>query len=82
MLPPGIPAIIRVRRHCHEKGFDHLGDLCMVVAEVVSAQMMGGGPGGYGGMMGGWWDSPPPQGAKALTIDQAADVVQNYIKGF
>ncbi len=58
-----------------------VGVLCMLIAEVVSAQMMGGGSGGYGGMMGSWWDSPPPQGAKALTIDQAADVVQNYLKG-
>ena len=32
--------------------------------------------------MGGWWNSPPPQNAKALTIDQAADMVQNYLKGF
>ena len=56
-----------------------------MIAGSAAAQMMGPGSGGYGGcggMMGGWWNSPPPQNAKALTIDQAADIVQNYLKGF
>ena len=62
-----------------------VGVLSIMIAGSASAQMMGpgsGGYGGYGGMMGGWWNSPPPQNAKALTIDQAADIVQKYLKDF
>jgi hypothetical protein len=62
-----------------------VGVFSILIAGSASAQMMGGGSGsygGYGGMMGGWWSSPPPQNTKAVTIDQAADIVQNYLKGF
>ncbi len=44
--------------------------------------MMGGGYGGYGGMMGGgWWASPPPTDAKTLTLDQAVQTVNQFLKG-
>jgi hypothetical protein len=33
-------------------------------------------------MMGGWWDSPPPGTAQALSIDQVADMVQEYLNNF
>jgi hypothetical protein len=63
------------------------GILLVLVAGFAFGQMMGqgnrgyGNYGGYGGMM-GWWNSPPPEGTKALTIDQVAESVQNYIKDF
>jgi hypothetical protein len=34
------------------------------------------------GMMGGWRDYTPPGAGKALTIDQAADAAQKYVKDF
>jgi hypothetical protein len=50
---------------------------------MVAAQgMMGPGRGGWGGMMGGWWDSPPPGTAQALSIDQVAEIVQDYLNKF
>jgi hypothetical protein len=32
--------------------------------------------------MGGWWDYTPPGAGKALTIGQAAEAVQKYLKDF
>jgi hypothetical protein len=57
------------------------------VAGLTFPQMMGpggcGGFGGYGGMMGdGWWGSPPPSSAKILTLDQAAQTVNQFLKDY
>jgi hypothetical protein len=55
-----------------------------LAAGAASSQgMMGPGWGGGfpgWGMMGNWWDYRPPGSAKALTIDQAVQDVQDYLK--
>jgi hypothetical protein len=59
--------------------------LLFLLTGFAFAQMMGSGPGGFGGwggMMGGWWSSTPPGNAQALTIDQAWQMVERYLKDF
>jgi hypothetical protein len=59
--------------------------LLVAVAGLTFSQMMGQGPGrfgGWGGMMGGWWSSTPPGNAQALTIDQAWQSAEKYVKDF
>jgi hypothetical protein len=55
----------------------------LVAGATFGQGMMGpgwqGGPPGWG-MMGGWWDARPPGATKALTIDQAVQDVQDYLK--
>ena len=59
-----------------------LAVLALTASGVFGQGMMGprsqGGFPGWG-MMGGWWDFRPP-GAKALTIDQVVEELQNYLK--
>ncbi len=47
---------------------------------MMGTRSPGGAPGS--GMMSGWWDYAPPGASKALTIDQAAEAVQTYLKDF
>ena len=59
--------------------------LTLVAGVAFGGGMMGtrssaGVPGW--GMMGGWWDYTPPGAGKALTIGQAAEAVQKYLKDF
>ncbi len=59
--------------------------LAFAVGTAFGQGMMGtGSPGGTpgSGMMRGWWDYAPPDASKALTIDQAAEAVQKYLKDF
>lgn len=59
--------------------------LLLSVTGFTFAQMMGqspGGPDGWGGMMGGWWSSTPPGNTQALTIDQAWQSAERYVKDF
>jgi len=56
--------------------------LTVGVASLATGQGMMGPGYGYGGGMMDWWGSAPPGNAQALTIDQAADLVQKYLTDF
>ena len=62
-----------------------LAVLALAAGTAFGQGMMGPrSPGGFSGwgMMGGWWDYAPPGATKAISIDQAAKSVQNYLKDF